>query len=62
MQKPTVYDDKISKLATVPQACQRYKLSRNTLIAIAENEGCVRRFGRAVRLDIPALDQAIEKY
>ena len=41
------YSDDISKLATVNQARERYKLSRNLLLKIAEDNGAVRRIGRA---------------
>lgn len=56
------YSNNISKLATVNQARERYKLSRNLLIKIAEDNGAVRRIGRAVRIDIPAMDKAISNY
>lgn len=56
------YSKDITKLATVPQAVDRYKLSRNTLMRIAESENAVRRFGRSVRIDIPAMDKAINNY
>ena len=56
------YSNSISKLATVEQAKDRYKLSRNLLMQIAENENAVRRFGRSVRIDIPVMDKAIENY
>ena len=56
------YSNNVSKLATVAQAKERYKLSRNLLIKIAEDNNAVRRFGRAVRIDIPALDNAINNY
>lgn len=56
------YSNNISKLATVNQARERYKLSRNLLMKIAEDNGAVYRIGRTVRLDIPKLDKAIEQY
>lgn len=56
------YSNDISKLATVNQARERYKLSRNFLLKIAEDNGAVRRIGRAVRIDIPAMDKAISNY
>lgn len=61
MHKST-FSDEIIKLATVPQAMERYKLSRGTLMKIAENENVIRRFGRSVRIDIEVLDKAIEQY
>lgn len=56
------YSNNVSKLATVEQAKDRYKLSRNLLMQIAEDNGAVRRFGRSVRIDIPAMDKAINNY
>lgn len=56
------YSNDVSKLATIEQARERYKLSRNLLMRIAENENAVRRFGRSVRIDIPEMDKAIEQY
>ena len=56
------HSDTLTKLATVPQARERYKVSRNTLMKLAEQENAVRRFGRAVRIDIQILDRAISNY
>ena len=56
------YSDEITKLCTVKQGCERYKLGRNKLMEIAENENAVRRFGRSVRIDVPAMDKAINNY
>ena len=56
------FSNNVTKLATVPQAVERYKLSRNTLMRIADDENAVRRFGRAVRIDIQIMDKAINNY
>lgn len=56
------FSNNVTKLATVPQAVERYKLSRNTLMRIADDEKAVRRFGRAVRIDIQIMDDAINNY
>ncbi|GAB6953692.1 DUF6462 family protein [Mediterraneibacter glycyrrhizinilyticus] len=56
------YTNKIEKLATVPQAVERYKLGRTKLMQIAEANGAVRRIGRAVRIDIPEMDRVIDLY
>lgn len=61
MNKPE-YSNTITKLATIPQAVERYKLGRTKLMEIAESENAVRRFGRSVRIDIPAMDKAINNY
>ena len=56
------FSNNVTKLATVPQAVERYKLSRNTLMRIADEENAVRRFGRAVRIDVQIMDTAINNY
>lgn len=56
------FSNNVTKLATVPQAVERYKLSRNTLMRIADDEKAVRRFGRAVRIDVQIMDKAINNY
>ena len=56
------FSNNVTKLATVPQAVERYKLSRNTLMRIADNENAVRRFGKSVRIDVQKLDEAINNY
>ena len=61
-RKVGLYMVKEIKLLTVNEAKERYKLSRNTLIKIAEESNAIRRFGRAVRIDAPLMDKAIEKY
>lgn len=61
MNKPS-YTNRVIKLATVPQAVERYKLGRTTLMQLAESENAIRRFGRAVRIDIEVLDRAIGNY
>ena len=61
MNKPQ-YSNLLTKLGTVPQACERYKIGRTKLMEIAENEGAVRRIGRSVRIDIPLMDSAISNY
>lgn len=61
MQKANFSND-ITKLATVEQAKERYKLSRNKLMEISEKENAVRRFGRSVRIDISVMDKAISNY
>ena len=56
------FSNEVIKLDTIPQAMERYKISRGTLMKIADNENAIRRFGRSVRIDIEVLDRAIEQY
>jgi len=54
------YSDEITKMATVPQAIERYKISRRTLMKYAEKYDALVRFGRSVRIDIERFDAGIE--
>lgn len=54
------YSDKISKLSTIPQAIDRYKISRGTLMKYAEECGAIVRFGKSVRIDIEKFDKNLE--
>lgn len=57
-----IYDKEVIKLGTVEEAKERYRLGRNKLMEIAENENAIRRFGRSVRIDISIMDNAINNY
>ena len=46
------YSDTIEKYATVPQACDYYKLGRNTLMNLLDGTGAIKRFGKSVRIGI----------
>ena len=54
------YSDEITKMATVPQAIERYKISRRTLMKYADKYDALVRFGRSVRIDIEKFDRGIE--
>lgn len=60
MNKPK-YSNEITKLATVEQAKDRYKLSRNLIVKIAEEAKALRKIGRSVRIDVEILDAYINK-
>lgn len=53
------YSDEITKMATVPQAIERYKISRKTLMKYADKYDALVRFGRSVRIDIERFDAGI---
>lgn len=53
------YSDAITKMSTVPQAIERYKISRKTLMKYAEKYDALVRFGRSVRIDIERFDAGI---
>lgn len=56
------YQRNITKLATINEARERYRLGRNSIMKIAEENDAVRRFGRAVRIDIQIMDKAVNNY
>ena len=60
--KQAQYSNEITKLATVKQAVERYKLGKTKLMEVAEESKAIRRFGKAVRIDIEVMDKAIENY
>lgn len=60
MQKNN-FSTELSKLATVPQAMDRYKISRMTLMKYAKRSGAIVRFGRSVRIDIDKFDSGIDQ-
>ena len=53
------FSSEITKLATVPQGMERYKVSRNTLMKVATEHNAVVRFGKCVRIDCEKLDAAL---
>ena len=61
MKKNQFSNDIAVSLATVPQAQQRYKISRKTLMKYAEKYNAIVRFGRSVRIDIAKMDIGIEE-
>jgi len=50
--KSKKFSNEIFKMATVPQAIERYKISRKTLMKYAEQYGALVRFGRSVCIDV----------
>ena len=53
------FSSEITKLATVPQAMDRYKICRNTLMKFAGEHDAVVRFGKCVRIDCEKLDASL---
>lgn len=59
--KENKYSDEITKLATISQAKERYKMSRYCLMKYASEYGALVRLGdRIVRIDVTKFDRAIE--
>lgn len=62
MNKANYVNSDIVKYATVSEAMQRYRLSRSLLMKVANDNKALRKIGRAVRVDIKILDEAMELY
>lgn len=58
MQKAN-YTDNITKLATVKQAMERYKISRPTLYNLAKEHNSFVKIGKCTRIDCDTLDKAL---
>ncbi len=58
MQKNN-FTAEISKLSTVSQAMDRYKLSRLSIMKYADQFDALVRFGRSVRIDVEKFDAGI---
>lgn len=55
------FSDNISKLATLEQAKERYKLGRYGLMKCANQFNALVRLGRSVRIDIQKFDEGLER-
>ena len=49
-----------AKYQTVPNACKEVNVSRNTLMRLASEATAIVRFGKSVRIDMPALFKHID--
>ena len=58
--KNNSFSAELSKLSTVPQAEERYKISRKTLMKHASDIGAVVRFGKSVRINIEKMDKYVD--
>lgn len=56
------YNTEITRLATLDEARQRYRLGRTKMMEIAKENGAYRKFGKVVRIDTLVMDKAIENY
>lgn len=56
------FSNKIEKYGTVPQACDYFKLSRNTLMKLLNETGAIKKFGKSVRIDIPLATKVLDSY
>ena len=54
------YSENITKLATVEQARDRYKISRKTLMKYADICGAIVRFGKSVRINVEKMDAWVD--
>lgn len=58
--KKSQFTNTIYRFSTVPQGMEYYKLSRVSLMKLAEEAGAIQRFGRSVRIDITKIDNHLE--
>lgn len=58
--RKAIYTNEITKLATIEQAKDRYKLGRYALTRYAEEKGALVRFGRNIRINIEKMDECID--
>lgn len=61
MRKAIYVQDPV-KYATVPEAMQRYRLGKNTLMNILRDTSALKRFGRVIRVDIGIADKILDSY
>lgn len=54
------YSADVSKLATIPMARDRYKLSRNALVKYANEANAVVKLGKSIRINITKMDMYID--
>ena len=50
-----------ARYQTVPNACKEINVSRNTLMRLASEATAIVRFGKSVRIDMPALFRHIDE-
>ena len=55
------YSADITKFATIDMAKERYKLSRATVVNLAEKNNALIHIGRCVRIDVQKLDKELDK-
>ena len=60
--RKAIYVQAPVKYATVPEAMQRYRLGKNTLMNILRDTSALKRFGRVLRVDIESTDKILDSY
>ena len=60
--RKAIYVQAPVKYATVPEAMQRYRLGKNTLMNILRDTSALTRFGRVLRVDIESADKILDSY
>lgn len=59
--RKAIYTNEVTKLATIEQAKDRYKLGRYALMKHAERSNALVRIGRNVRIDIEKFDNGLDQ-
>ena len=61
--RKAIYDtNKPVKYCTIPEASERYRLSRFLLLKILDGTDAIKRFGKAVRIDVTIADKLLDTY
>ena len=60
--RKAIYVQAPVKYATVPEAMQRYRLGKNTLMNILRDTSALKRFGRVLRVDTESADKILDSY
>ena len=61
--RKAIYDtNKPVKYCTIPEASERYRLSRFLLLKILDGTDAIKHFGKSVRVDITVADKLLDAY
>ena len=61
--RKAIYDThKPVKYCTIPEASERYRLSRFLLLKILGETDAIKHFGKSVRIDITIADKLLDAY
>lgn len=61
--RKAIYDtNKPVKYCTIPEASERYRLSRFLLLKILGETDAIKHFGKSVRVDVTVADKLLDAY
>lgn len=61
MNRP-FYKNEPTKLCTIDEACERYRLGKTMIRKIAEENNAIKHIGRCTRIDLEVMDKAISNF